>query len=108
MKNRLILIIFTAILSACAGQGDPRWERGAKFSAIQLGQASKTSVRELLGQPDETTHLSLRDMDVWGYRYKESGVWDSMMHIHFDKNGTVRELMSGPDPMYDERRGFFH
>jgi hypothetical protein len=29
------------------------------------------------------------------------------MHIHFDRNGVVRELMSGPDPDYEDRRSFF-
>jgi hypothetical protein len=27
-----------------------------------------------------------------------------MMHIHFDRNGIVREMLSGPDPEREERR----
>jgi hypothetical protein len=52
-------------------------------------------------------YLSLRGLEVWSYRYKQSGVWNSMMHIHFSKDGIVREMQSGPDPLYEEKRGFF-
>jgi hypothetical protein len=29
------------------------------------------------------------------------------MHVHFDRAGIVREMMAGPDPEKEERRGFF-
>jgi hypothetical protein len=49
-------------------------------------------------------YLRLRDLQVWSYRYRQSDVWYSMMHIHFDHDGIVREMLSGPDPERDERR----
>lgn len=86
------------------------WEQvltDEKFAAVKLGQDNKDSILRTFGRPAETMYLSLRDLEVWSYRYKQSGVWNSMMHIHFSKDGIVREMMSGPDPLYEEKRGFF-
>ncbi len=79
---------------------------GEKFATIKVDQASKTDVLHTLGRPAERAYLSLSDLEVWSYRYKESGVWNSMMHIHFDRAGTVRMMQNGPDPMYEEKRLF--
>jgi hypothetical protein len=77
------------------------------FGRIKIDQASKAEVALTLGRPAERSYLALSDLEVWSYRYKESGVWNSMMHVHFDRNGIVRKMISGPDPMYEEKRGFF-
>ena len=76
---------------------------GPGFGRIQVGKATKPDVLRLIGRPAETSYLSLRDMEVWSYRYKESGVWNSMMHVHFDRAGVVQQMMNGPDPMYEKR-----
>lgn len=78
-----------------------------KFAAIRIGSDNQQAVLRTVGQPAERSYLSLRDLYVWSYRYKQSGVWDSMMHVHFDRNGIVREMMAGPDPDREEKRGFF-
>jgi hypothetical protein len=26
-----------------------------------------------------------------------------MMHVHFDQQGVVRQMLNGPDPRYDDR-----
>ncbi|UGQ44782.1 hypothetical protein [Massilia endophytica] len=78
-----------------------------KFATVKLGQDNKESILRTFGRPAETMYLSLRDLEVWSYRYKESGVWNSMMHIHFSRDGIVREMQSGPDPLYEEKRSFF-
>lgn len=106
MKTRLAIATLALFLSACA-VGPPVWERGNdSFLSVQLGVTTQADLLRLLGRPDETTYLQLRDLNVWSYRYKESGVWDSMMHIMMDRNGVVRETMSGPD-LEKEERGFF-
>lgn len=106
MKTRLAIAILTLCLASCA-VGPPPWQRGNdSFAAVQLGLTTQADLLRLLGRPDETTYLQLRDLHVWSYRYKESGVWDSMMHIMMDRNGVVRETMSGPD-LEKEERGFF-
>ena len=45
----------------------------------------------------------MNNYEVWSYRYKEAGVWNSLMHVHFDGQGVVRHMLNGPDPMYEPR-----
>jgi hypothetical protein len=80
---------------------------GEKFATIKVNSATHEDVLHTLGRPAETSYLPLRDFEVWSYRYKESGVWNSMMHVHFDRNGIVRMMQNGPDPMYEEKRFFW-
>jgi hypothetical protein len=79
---------------------------GEKFATLKIGSANKTEVLHTLGRPAERSYLALPDLEVWSYRYKESGVWNSMMHVHFDRAGVVRMMQNGPDPMYEEKRMF--
>ncbi|NEX61836.1 outer membrane protein assembly factor BamE domain-containing protein [Noviherbaspirillum galbum] len=72
-----------------------------KFGTLQVGTATKDDVLRTVGAPSETSYLNLSDLEVWTYPYKESNVWNSLMHIHFDKSGVVRKLMNGPDPRFD-------
>lgn len=77
---------------------------GEKFAALTVDAATRDDVLRTVGRPAERSYLSLRDFEVWSYRYKENGVWNSMMHVHFDRGGIVRMMQNGPDPMYEERR----
>ena len=77
---------------------------GEKFATIKVGSATKEDVLRTIGHPAEHSYLPLRDFEVWSYRYKESGVWNSMMHVHFDRAGVVRMMQNGPDRMYEEKR----
>jgi hypothetical protein len=80
---------------------------GEIFATIKVDKANKNDVLRIIGRPAETSYLPLKDYEVWSYRYKESGVWNSIMHVHFDRAGIVRMMQNGPDPMYDDRkRGF--
>lgn len=72
-----------------------------KFATLKVGEANKEQVLRTIGAPGDTSFLSLSQLEVWSYAYKESGVWDSMMHVHFDRNGIVRKMESGPDPHRD-------
>jgi hypothetical protein len=80
---------------------------GEKFAAIQVDRAGKDEVLRSLGQPAEVSRVAMHNYEVWSYRYKEAGVWNSMMHVHFDQAGVVRMMQNGPDPMYEEKRRFF-
>lgn len=77
-----------------------------KFASIKVGEATKDEVLHTVGAPSETSYLGLSDLEVWSYPYKESGVWNSLMHIHFDKSGIVRKIMNGPDPRFDPDERF--
>lgn len=72
-----------------------------KFSTIKIGEATKTDVLHTVGAPSETSYLSLTDLEVWSYPYKEANSWDSIMHVHFDKAGIVRKMVNLPDPRFD-------
>ncbi len=80
---------------------------GAHFARLQVGKSDKAEVLRTIGRPAERSRVFIGDYEVWSYRYKENGVWNSMMHVHFDRNGIVRMLLNGPDPLYEEERHFF-
>jgi hypothetical protein len=75
---------------------------GEKFATIKIDTATKQDVLRTIGHPAERSTLPLRDFDVWSYRYKEAGVWNSMMSVEFDRNGIVRQMVNGPDPMFEK------
>ena len=72
-----------------------------KFATLRVGQSTREEVMRTVGRPAEHAYLRLRDQEVWSYRYKEAGVWNSMMHVHFDRAGVVQMMQNGPDPMYE-------
>jgi len=77
---------------------------GQTFATIRIDAATKADVLRTVGRPAERSRVMMHNYEVWSYRYKESGVWNSMMHVHFDEAGIVRMMLNGPDPMYEERR----
>lgn len=72
-----------------------------KFASIIVGSATKEDVLRRVGSPSETSYLSLKDLEVWSYPYKESDTWNSVMHVHFDRRGIVHSLQNGPDMRFD-------
>ena len=73
-----------------------------RFSSLKPGISTKYDVLRTVGHPNrlESEYLSLPESEVWAYRYKEEGVWNSMMSIHFDRKGVVKRLENGIDPLY--------
>lgn len=85
------------------------WEQvltSEKFASIKIDKASKADVLRTVGRPAERSGVAMHNYEVWSYRYKESGVWNSLMHVHFDGQGVVRQMVNGPDPMYEPRDRF--
>lgn len=72
-----------------------------KFATIKPGVSTKTEVLRTIGHPSETSYLPRLQLEVWTYPYKENGVWNSMMHVHFNNNGTVNKMENGPDLRFD-------
>ena len=73
------------------------------FGKVKVDQWTKDDILRHFGQPAEISAVGFHNYEVWSYRYKEAGVWNSMMHVHFDQQGVVRQMLNGPDPRYDDR-----
>jgi len=80
-----------------------------KFATLKPGISTKTDVLRTVGHPSETSYLPRQQLEVWTYPYKEQGVWNSLMHVHFDNAGVVRKLENGQDLRFDRdgKFGFF-
>jgi hypothetical protein len=76
----------------------------ANFAKVKVGQTTKDEILRMFGRPAEVSRVHVHDYEVWSYRYKESGVWNSLMSVNFDQNGVVQQMLNGPDPMYDDTR----
>ena len=72
-----------------------------KFATIQIGAADKESVLRTVGAASETHFYPASQLEAWSYPFKENGIWDSLMSVHFDKAGIVRKIQNGPDPKFD-------
>src|SRR6266581_5301718 len=71
-----------------------------KFATIKVGAATKDDVLHTLGRPAEHSQVAKNDYEVWTYRYKQNGVWNAMLQVHFDQNGVVRLVQNSPDQMF--------
>lgn len=81
------------------------------FRKLDEGSWNQEQVRCEFGPPAEIGSVGLPSsrQDVWSYRYKESGAWNSLMHVYFDLyTGEVTRYHSGPDPMYDRENFWFY
>jgi hypothetical protein len=74
----------------------------ARFAQVRIGIDDRDSILRSFGRPAQITTLARPPYEVWGYRYKEQGVWNSMMYVHFDPAGVVRKMVNGPDPEHEE------
>jgi len=75
----------------------------ASFAKVKIDHTTKDEILRMFGQPAEVSRVYAHNYEVWSYRYKESGVWNSMMSVNFDEHGIVRQMLNGPDPRYDDR-----
>jgi hypothetical protein len=73
------------------------------FAKVKIDHWTKDDILRHFGRPAEVSRVYAHNYEVWSYRYKEAGVWNSMMSVHFDEQGVVRQMLNGPDPMYDDR-----
>ncbi|MDQ7970884.1 MAG: hypothetical protein REI95_14725 [Oxalicibacterium faecigallinarum] len=76
------------------------------FAKITLNSATKMDVLRTVGHPSETSYLPRQQLEVWSYHYRESGAWNSVMHIHFNQNGIVT-LMQNTQDLRFENDGMF-
>jgi hypothetical protein len=75
-----------------------------KFATVKIGRDNKLSILHTFGQPLARQRYPLSGLDAWLYRYKEQGVWNSIMYVQFRPDGSVDSLLSGPDPEHEPQR----
>jgi hypothetical protein len=73
------------------------------FARVGIGRWNRDDILRQFGRPAEVSRERVNDDEVWSYRYKEKGVWDSLMNITFTKRGIVRRMEITPDPVLDTR-----
>jgi outer membrane protein assembly factor BamE (lipoprotein component of BamABCDE complex) len=73
------------------------------FAQVKPGYWNHDDVLRHFGKPANVSTERVNGDEVWSYRYKEKGVWNSMMNITFTKLGVVRQMRVTPDPLRDER-----
>ena len=73
------------------------------FARIDVGRWNHDDVLRNFGRPAEVVRSRLDEGEIWSYRYKEKGVWDSLMNVDFNARGTVLRVFNSPDPLLDDR-----
>ncbi len=103
----LALLMLTFVLAGCASAPQRSALTDARFEqAIREGWTESRLVAEF-GPPDEMGYVGVRPQKVLSWRYRQSGVWHSLMHFYVDEQGRVTRAHPGPDPRYEPREGTF-
>jgi hypothetical protein len=81
----------------------------AHFDMLSQGKWTAQQVTCEFGPPAKVEGVGKDNEIVWSYRYKQSGVWNSLMYVYMGADGKqVTHFNPGPDPMYlaggDSRR----
>ena len=82
----------------------------AHFAILAQGEWTPEKLTCEFGPPAEVSEVGLPAVRqvVWAYRYKQNGVWNSLMYVYLGPNGDrVTRFHPGPDPMFDERDFWF-
>jgi outer membrane protein assembly factor BamE (lipoprotein component of BamABCDE complex) len=73
------------------------------FAKIQPARWTRDDVLRNFGRPAEVSRDRVNNDEVWSYRYKQEGVWNSYMNVYFNGRGEVRRTENTPDPVLDDR-----
>jgi hypothetical protein len=73
------------------------------FARIEANRWTRDEVLRNFGRPAEVLRSRLDEGEIWSYRYKEKGVWDSLMNVDFNARGTVLRVFNSADPLLDDR-----
>jgi len=73
------------------------------FATVDVNRWTKDDILRHFGRPAEVSRDRASDDEVWSYRYKDRGVWNSLMNVHFNRRGIVRSMARSADPQLDER-----
>jgi len=76
----------------------------ANFQRLRTGVWTQHDVVCAFGSPARRSSVGLPSVrqQVWSYRYRQEGVWNSLMHVYFGRDGArVTHFHPGPDPLFD-------
>jgi hypothetical protein len=73
------------------------------FGKIQVNRWTHEDILRNFGKPAEVSRDRVNGFEVWSYRYKEQGIWNSLMNVSFNARGVVVQTQNTPDPILDER-----
>lgn len=82
----------------------------AYFKRLAQGEWTPERVRCTFGPPAKVETVGLPSVreTVWSYRYKQNGVWNSLMYVYFGRDGEkVTRFHPGPDPLFERDRFWF-
>lgn len=73
------------------------------FRRVEVGKWTAEQLRCHFGPPAEITTVGMPSVrqTVWSYRYKQSGVWYSLMHFYVADDGVIYRMHPGPDPLFE-------
>lgn len=70
------------------------------FGRLKVGVDTPETMMREFGQPWQIQRYALSKLTAYMYPYKESYIWNLMMAVHFDDNGVLQRVESGPDPRF--------
>jgi hypothetical protein len=70
------------------------------FGRLKVGVDTPETMMREFGQPWLIQRYALSKLTAYMYPYRESNVWNLMMAVHFDDNGVLQRVESGPDPRF--------
>ncbi|HLT99131.1 MAG TPA: hypothetical protein VKZ70_05265 [Burkholderiaceae bacterium] len=73
------------------------------FRRVQVNEWTSDQLRCHFGPPAEISSVGLPSVrqTIWSYRYRQSGVWYSLMHFYLSDDGTITRMHPGPDPLFE-------
>jgi hypothetical protein len=73
------------------------------FARIQVAQWNRDDVLRNFGRPAEIAPDRATGFEVWSYRYKQDGLWNSFFNVYLNGRGEVARTGNSPDPVLDDR-----
>jgi hypothetical protein len=73
------------------------------FARIEPARWNTDDVLRHFGRPADVMRSRLDEGEIWSYRYKENGVWNSLMNVDFNGRGVVLRVYKSADPLLDDR-----
>ncbi len=76
------------------------------FERLDSGHWTPERIRCEFGPPALIEQVGLPSVrqEVWAYRYRQNGVWFSLMHLYMGRDGqALNRRHAAPDPAFDPR-----